>query len=166
MPTHTFFYVDGHTCGNPVRMVAGGQPPLKGATASERRLDLMAHYDWVRTGLCFEPRGHDMMSGAFLYPPLREDVDISFLFIETSGCLPMCGHGTIGTVTVILQMGLVKPATPGVLRIEAPAGVIEAYYTMNGPNVESVRIVNVPSFLEREGIVVTDIDRLTATSRR
>jgi len=102
----------------------------------------------------FEPRGHDMMSGAFLYPALRDDTDISFLFIETSGCLPMCGHGTIGTVSVVIQAGLVKPATPGKLRVEVPAGVIDAYYTMNGPNVESVRIVNVPSFLEAEGIEV------------
>jgi 4-hydroxyproline epimerase len=117
----------------------------------------------MRTGLMFEPRGHDMMSGAFLYPSLRDDTDISLLFIETSGCLPMCGHGTIGTVTALIQHGLVRPKTPGKLRIEVPAGVIEAYYTMKGENVGSVRIVNVPSYLDSEGVVIDcpGIGRLT-----
>ena len=154
MARHTFNCIDAHTCGNPVRVVTSGLPDLEGATMGERRRHFMKTYDWMRTGLMFEPRGHDMMSGAFLYPPLRNDTDISFLFVETSGCLPMCGHGTIGTVTVILQNGLVRPRTPGRLRIEVPAGVIEAYYTMNGPVVESVKIVNVPSYLDREGVEV------------
>lgn len=154
MARHVFDCIDAHTCGNPVRVVTSGRPILLGGTMSEKRRHFLRDYDWMRTGLMFEPRGHDMMSGAFLYPSLRDDTDISFLFIETSGCLPMCGHGTIGTVTVVIQAGLVKPATPGVLRIEVPAGVIEAHYAMNGQNVESVRIVNVPSFLEREGIEI------------
>lgn len=154
MARHTFDCIDAHTCGNPVRVVTSGRPELAGATMSERRLHFLKEFDWIRTGLMFEPRGHDMMSGAFLYPPLRDDTDIGFLFIETSGCLPMCGHGTIGTVTVILQHGLVMPKTPGILKIEVPAGVIEAHYTMKGADVASVRIVNVPSFLDREGIEV------------
>ncbi|HLF13784.1 MAG TPA: 4-hydroxyproline epimerase [Bacteroidota bacterium] len=154
MARHTFDCIDAHTCGNPVRVVTAGRPELAGATMSEKRQHFLKEYDWMRTGLMFEPRGHDMMSGTFLYPPLRDDTDISFLFIETSGCLPMCGHGTIGTVTVILRQGLVQPQTPGKLRIEVPAGVIEAYYTMKGPDVESVRIVNVPSYLDREGIEI------------
>lgn len=154
MARHVFDCIDAHTCGNPVRVVTSGRPILLGGTMSEKRRHFLRDYDWMRTGLMFEPRGHDMMSGAFLYPSLRDDTDISFLFIETSGCLPMCGHGTIGTVTVVIEAGLVKPATPGILRIEVPAGVIEAHYTMNGQNVESVRIVNVPSFLEREGIEI------------
>ena len=154
MARHAFDCIDAHTCGNPVRVVTSGRPDLIGATMSERRQHFLREYDWMRTGLMLEPRGHDMMSGTFLYPPLREDTDISFLFIETSGCLPMCGHGTIGTVTVILQHGLVRPRTPGRLRIEVPAGVIEAQYVMNGQNVETVRIVNVPSYLDREGIEI------------
>jgi 4-hydroxyproline epimerase len=152
MTRHTFDCIDAHTCGNPVRVVVSGRPELAGATMSERRVHFMKEYDWMRTGLMYEPRGHDMMSGAFLYPPLRDDTDIAFLFIETSGCLPMCGHGTIGTVTVILQHGLVRPKTPGKLRIEVPAGVIEAFYTMRGDRVESVRIVNVPSYLHSENL--------------
>jgi len=152
MSTHTFFCVDGHTCGNPVRLVAGGAPPLRGATMVEKRAHFLAEYDWIRTGLCFEPRGHDMMSGAILYPPTRDDCDIAFLFIETSGCLPMCGHGTIGTVTMALERGLVTPREEGVLRIDTPAGLVEARYTRNGDYVDSVRITNVASYLHARQI--------------
>ena len=147
MAVHTFFCVDAHTCGNPVRVVTGGGPRLNGATMSERRQHFLAEYDWIRTGLMFEPRGHDMMSGSFLCPPTRPDTDMGLLFIETSGCLPMCGHGTIGTVTVMIEHGLVKPRDPGVLRLEVPAGIIEARYTLSEGHVDSVRLVNVPSYL-------------------
>jgi 4-hydroxyproline epimerase len=154
MARHTFFCIEAHTCGNPVRVVAGGAPPLEGANMSERRTHFLAEFDWIRTGLMFEPRGHDMMSGSLLYPPADPANDIALLFIETSGCLPMCGHGTIGTVTVILEHGLVRPRRPGILRLEVPAGIVEATYVMEGGNVKSVRIVNVPSFLEREALRV------------
>jgi 4-hydroxyproline epimerase len=151
MSTSTFFCIDGHTCGNPVRLVAGGAPALQGGSMVERRAHFLAEYDWIRTGLMFEPRGHDIMSGVILYPSTREDCDIAFLFIETSGCLPMCGHGTIGAVTFALERGLVTPKTEGTLNIDAPAGKVVATYTRNGPFVESVRIVNVPSFLYASG---------------
>jgi 4-hydroxyproline epimerase len=100
----------------------------------------------------FEPRGHDMMSGSILYPPTRPDCDIGILFIETSGCLPMCGHGTIGTVTVAVEQGLVRPKTPGVLRLETPAGLVIAEYEQKGDYVESVRLTNVPGFLHSTGL--------------
>jgi len=151
---HTFFCIDGHTAGNPVRLVAGGAPLLKGASMSERRQDFMARFDWIRTGLCFEPRGHDMMSGGFLYPPTRPDTDIGILFIETSGCLPMCGHGTIGMVTFGLEHGLIQPAEPGKLRIEVPAGVIDVAYETQGDKVTAVRITNVPAYVAARGIEI------------
>jgi 4-hydroxyproline epimerase len=154
MSRHTFFCIDAHTCGNPVRVVAGGAPRLEGNDMSERRQHFIAEFDWIRTGLMFEPRGHDMMSGSILYPPAERSSDVALLFIETSGCLPMCGHGTIGTVTVMLEHGLVRPRTPGKLRIEVPAGIVEATYVTDGARIASVRIVNVPSFLERAGIQV------------
>lgn len=154
MARHSFFCIDGHTCGNPVRLVAGGGPLLDGATMMERRAHFLAEFDWIRTGLMFEPRGHDVMSGSILYPPTRPDCDIAILFIETSGCLPMCGHGTIGTVTMAIEHGLVRPKTPGVLRLDTPAGVVIAEYRQEGAHVEEVRITNVPSFLYAEGLTV------------
>ena len=154
MASHTFFCIDSHTCGNPVRVVAGGAPALNGASASERRQDFMTRYDWIRKGLMFEPRGHDVMSGSVLYPPLRDDCDLGIVFIETSGCLPMCGHGTIGTVTVALERGLVSPRTEGVLELDTPAGKVTATYTWDGEYVDSVRIRNVPAFLHSEGVEV------------
>lgn len=151
---HTFFCIDGHTAGNPVRLVAGGAPLLRGGSMSERRQDFLARFDWIRTGLCFEPRGHDMMSGGFLYPPTTADADVGILFIETSGCLPMCGHGTIGIVTFGLEHGLIQPATPGRLRVEVPAGVIDIAYETAGDKVTAVRITNVPSYVAATGIAV------------
>jgi len=152
MATHTFFCIDGHTCGNPVRVVAGGAPALSGKTMLERRAHFLAEFDWIRTALMFEPRGHDMMSGSILMPPTREDCDVAILFIETSGCLPMCGHGTIGTVTTAIERGLVQPRTPGTLRLDTPAGVVVAEYGQNGPYVNWVRITNVPSYLHATGL--------------
>ena len=103
----TFHCIDAHTCGNPVRLVYRGAPPLEGATMLDRQQHFVREFDWIRTALMYEPRGHAMMSGGFLYPSAREDCDIGVLFIETSGCLPMCGHGTIGIVTIAIENGLV-----------------------------------------------------------
>ncbi|HZU65259.1 MAG TPA: 4-hydroxyproline epimerase [Novosphingobium sp.] len=151
---HTFFCIDGHTAGNPVRLVAGGAPQVQGNSMAERRADFLARFDWIRTGLCFEPRGHDMMSGGFLYPPTRPDTDIGILFIETSGCLPMCGHGTIGMITFGLEHGLIVPRTPGRLKVEVPAGLIDIDYGEEAGKVTFVRIRNVPSYLARAGIAI------------
>ncbi len=151
---NTFFCIDGHTCGNPVRLVAGGGPALEGTTMSERRQDFLARYDWIRTGLMFEPRGHDLMSGAILYPPTRPDCDVALLYIETSGCLPMCGHGTIGTVTFALERGLVRPREADLLRLDTPAGPVEARFRTAGGQVEAVRITNVGAYLAAEGVEV------------
>jgi 4-hydroxyproline epimerase len=152
MAHHTFFTIDGHACGNPVRVVVGGAPALNGGTMLERRAHFIAEFDWIRTALMFEPRGHDLMSGTLLYPPTRADCDLAILFIETTGCLPMCGHGTIGTVTIAIERGLVRPRTPGRLRLDTPAGVVEADYKHTGQKVDWVRITNVPSFLCARGL--------------
>lgn len=150
----TFFCIDSHTCGCPVRLVAAGGPLLHGNSMMERRLHFMEEYDWIRKGLMFEPRGHDMMSGSILYPPTDPQNDIGVLYIETSGCLPMCGHGTIGTVTIAIEEGLVQPKIPGKLRLETPAGIIRIDYVQEGRKVTSVKLTNITSFLYKEGLTV------------
>lgn len=154
MSRHRYECIDGHTCGNPVRVVKTGHPPLVGESMSEKRQHFLKEYDWIRTGLMFEPRGHDMMSGSFLFPPHNPENDFSILFIETSGCLPMCGHGTIGTITIALEEGLIQPKTPGKIRMEAPAGLVEIDYQQTGNKVDWVKLTNVKSYLAAEDLIV------------
>ena len=142
-----FKCIDAHTCGNPVRLVTEGVPNLKGNNMMEKRADFLANYDWIRKGLMFEPRGHDMMSGSMLFPPHDLKNDAAVLFIETSGCLPMCGHGTIGTVTIAIQEGLIIPKVAGQLNLETPSGLVKVSYVEEHGKVISVKLVNVPSFL-------------------
>lgn len=151
---HVFTCIDAHTCGNPVRVVAKGGPSLEGNTMSEKRQHFLREYDWIRKGLMFEPRGHDMMSGSILYPPQDPSNDVAVLFIETSGCLPMCGHGTIGTITIAIEKGLIKPKVPGIVRMEAPAGLVYIEYKQKGNKVTAVKLTNVPAYLAAENIKV------------
>jgi 4-hydroxyproline epimerase len=147
MARNTFVCIDAHTCGNPVRVIKEGAPDLKGKSMSEKRQHFLKEYDWIRKGLMFEPRGHDMMSGSILYPPHDPKNDFAILFIETSGSLPMCGHGTIGTITIAIEEGLITPKVPGRVRMEAPAGLVEIEYKLSGEKVEWVKLINVKSFL-------------------
>ncbi len=150
----TFFCIDAHTCGNPVRVVTGGTPNLIGASMSEKRQHFLKDYDWIRKGLMFEPRGHDMMSGSILFPPHDPNNDFAILFIETSGCLPMCGHGTIGTITIAVQEGLIKPKVPGKIKMEAPAGLVDIEYKQTNGKVEWVKLTNVKSYLAAENLSI------------
>ena len=150
----TFICIDAHTCGNPVRLVKEGAPALKGKTMSEKRQHFLKEYDWIRKGLMFEPRGHDMMSGSILYQPHDPQNDVAVLFIETSGCLPMCGHGTIGTITIAIEEGLVKPKIPGIVKMEAPAGLVNISYKQEKGKVKSVKLTNVPSYLAATELTV------------
>lgn len=136
---------------------------MQGANMSEKRQYFLREYDWIRKGLMFEPRGHDMMSGSILYPPTDSNNDIGVLFIETSGCLPMCGHGTIGTVTIAIEHGLVTPKIPGKLRLETPAGLVLIDYKQEGKKVKSVKLKNVPAYLAEENITAScpDLGELT-----
>ena len=150
----TFVCIDAHTCGNPVRVIKEGGPELIGKTMSEKRQHFLKDYDWIRKGLMFEPRGHDMMSGSIIYPPHHPDNDFAILFIETSGCLPMCGHGTIGTITIAIEEGLVIPKIPGKIKMEAPAGLVEIEYQQTNNKVDWVKLTNVKSYLAAEDLTV------------
>ncbi|NND80528.1 MAG: 4-hydroxyproline epimerase [Maribacter sp.] len=154
MSCSTFTCIDAHTCGNPVRVVAEGGPELKGGSMSEKRQHFIKEYDWIRKGLMFEPRGHDMMSGSIFYPPSNPENDFGILFIETSGCLPMCGHGTIGSITIGIEEGLLEPKVPGKIRMETPAGLVQVEYKQSGSKVDWVRLTNVKSYLAATDLVI------------
>ncbi len=154
MSINTFFCIDAHTCGNPVRLVSKGGPELKGANMSEKRQHFINEFDWIRTGLMFEPRGHDMMSGSILYPPHDPANDVAVLFIETSGCLPMCGHGSIGTITIAIEEGILQPKVPGKVRMETPAGLVLVEYKREGKKVTSVKLRNVPAYLDSSDLEI------------
>ncbi|MBN4070594.1 4-hydroxyproline epimerase [Olleya sp. AH-315-F22] len=154
MSRQSFKCIDAHTCGNPVRVIIEGGPNLKGANMSEKRQHFLKKYDWIRKGLMFEPRGHDIMSGSILYPPHDTKNDFAILFIETSGCLPMCGHGTIGTITVAIEEGLITPKIIGKVKMETPAGIVEIEYQETDKKVDWVKFVNVKSYLAAKDLII------------
>ena len=150
-----FAAVDSHTEGMPTRVVTGGVGPIPGATMLERKLHFEQHLDDLRLLLMREPRGHGAMSGAILQPPTRGDADWGVLFIEVSGCLPMCGHGTIGVATVLVETGMVAVTEPEtVIRLDVPAGLVEARVAVDNGRATAVTIRNVPSFLHARDRVV------------
>ncbi len=154
MGSTTFTCIDAHTCGNPVRVIAEGGPELIGGDMSEKRQHFLKEFDWIRKGLMFEPRGHDMMSGSIFYPPSNPENDFGILFIETSGCLPMCGHGTIGSITIGIEEGLLTPKTLGKVRMETPAGLVLVEYQQTGNKVDWVKLTNVKSYLEATDLTI------------
>ncbi|MBW5247842.1 MULTISPECIES: proline racemase family protein [Streptomyces] len=144
---HIFHAVDSHTEGMPTRVITGGIGTLPGATMAERRAHFMAHRDTVRTLLMYEPRGHAAMSGAVLQPPTRPDADFGVLFMEVSGCLPMCGHGTIGVATVLVETGMVEVTEPvTTVRLDTPAGLVSVDVRVEDGAATSVTLTNVPAF--------------------
>jgi proline racemase len=150
-----FAAVDSHTEGMPTRVVTGGVGPIPGSSMLERKLHFEAHMDDLRLLLMREPRGHGAMSGAILQPPLRGDADWGVLFIEVSGCLPMCGHGTIGVATVLVETGMVAVREPEtVVRLDTPAGLVEARVAVEDGRARSVTLRNVPSFLHARDATV------------
>lgn len=145
-----FTAVDSHTEGMPTRVITGGVGVIPGATMNEKRLHFIEHLDDIRLLLMNEPRGHAAMSGAILQPPTRPDADWGVVYIEVSGCLPMCGHGTIGVATVLVETGMVDIVEPlTTIRLDTPAGLVIAKVAVSDGHAESVTIENVPSYCVR-----------------
>ncbi|SDP37522.1 proline racemase [Nakamurella panacisegetis] len=146
--SRVFHSVDSHTEGMPTRVITGGVGTIPGATMFERRAYFLEHLDHLRELLMNEPRGHAAMSGAILQPPTRPDADFGVLYIEVSGCLPMCGHGTIGVATVLVETGMVPVVEPvTTIRLDTPAGLVIAEVQVRDGAAESVTLTNVPSFV-------------------
>src|SRR5688500_13569863 len=146
--SRVFHAVDSHTEGMPTRVITGGVGVIPGTTMAEKRHTLITQLDDLRTLLMFEPRGHGAMSGAILQPPTRPDADWGVLFIEVSGCLPMCGHGTIGVATVLVETGMVTVSEPVTeIRLDTPAGLVRVRVAVEDGRATAVTLRNVPSFL-------------------
>lgn len=139
--------VDTHTEGMPTRVIVGGVGTIPGATMMAKRLYFMEHLDHLRQLLMNEPRGHSAMSGAILQPSTHPDAQWGVVFIEVSGCLPMCGHGTIGVATALVETGMVDVTEPRTLiPLDTPAGLVEADVEVRDGQALSVTLRNVPSF--------------------
>src|SRR6185437_12607930 len=141
--TRVFHAVDSHTEGMPTRVVTGGVGTIPGATMFDKRRYFTTHHDHIRRLLMNEPRGHSAMSGAVLQPPTRPDADYGVLYIEVSGCLPMCGHGTIGVATVLVETGMVDVTEPvTTIRLDTPAGLVVAEVSVQGGAARQVKLTN------------------------
>ncbi|MBE6041231.1 MAG: proline racemase [Clostridiales bacterium] len=149
----SFTVVDSHTMGEPTRIVLSGVPDLPGNTMIEKKEYFLEHYDWIRTALMYEPRGHKDMFGAVITKPVHEEADYGILFIEAAGCLNMCGHGTIGAVTVLINTGIVEAVEPVTyVTLDAPAGIIRVKANVKDGKVESVTLTNAPAFLYKSDL--------------
>lgn len=158
-----FKTIDTHTGGNPTRTIISGLPSLKGSTMSEKMLHMQREYDWIRKLLMFEPRGHDVMSGALLTEPCHPDADIGVIYIETGGYLPMCGHDTIGFCTALVEAGMVPVTEPiTTIKLDTPAGLVETQITVENGKAKAVAFHNIPAFLYRS--VEVEVDGIGSVS--
>ncbi len=152
----SIFVVDSHTAGHPTRIVVGGLPKIQGGSVAQKRDYVRSKLDdYVRNFLCNEPRGHDGMYGAILTEPDSEEADFGVIFFSTVGYDDMCGHGTIGVATVLIEMGMIHMEEPSTeVTLETPAGLIRAKAKVIDGKVKSVSLVNIPAFLYKEGISI------------
>lgn len=147
--------IDSHTMGEATRIVYDGFPTLKGETMMEKKKDLMEHYDYLREALMLEPRGHRDMFGALLTEPVHEEAAVGVIFLDSGGCLNMCGHGSIGTASMLVETGMVpvtEPYTDVVL--DTPSGIIRTRVHVVNHKAVEVSILNVPSFLYKQNVQV------------
>ncbi|MED1797951.1 4-hydroxyproline epimerase [Brevibacillus porteri] len=162
--TRVFTTIDTHTGGNPTRTVISGLPKLTGATMGEKMLQMKDKYDWIRTFLMYEPRGHDVMSGALIVDPCHPDADVGVIYIETGGYLPMCGHDTIGLCTALVETGMIPVTEPVTkLTLDTPAGLVEVDIQVEGGKAKEVSFVNIPAFLYQQDVTV-DVEGIGAVT--
>ncbi len=148
--------VDAHTMGEFCRILVGGIPEPQGNTMIEKKKWLEENCDYIRTALMLEPRGHHDMFGAILCEPVHEEADFGVVFMETGEFLNMCGHCTIGTVTVVIEAGMIESHEgENEVVLDTPAGIVRTKAMVKNGKVESVTLTNVPSFVYLENQSVT-----------
>lgn len=148
--------IDSHTAGEPTRIIVGGVPNIPGDTMTGKKEYMEEHLDWLRRAVMLEPRGHANMFGSILTAPIHQEADFGIIFMDGSGYLNMCGHGTIGAATAAVETGIVRRIEPVTyVTLEAPAGLIEAAVEVEGDKAKSVTFTNVPSFLYQQDVTLT-----------
>ncbi|MGB9792233.1 MAG: proline racemase family protein [Thermacetogeniaceae bacterium] len=148
--------VDSHTMGEPTRVVIGGIPQIPGKSMAEKKEYLEKRMDHLRRALMLEPRGHDDMFGSIITEPTSPEAHLGIIFMDTGGYLNMCGHGTIGAVTVAVELGMVEVKEPETeVVLETPAGLVETRVRVEKGKAKSVTVRNVPAFLFEEGVEIT-----------
>lgn len=147
--------IDSHTMGEATRIVYDGFPELVGETMIEKKNYLMENYDFLRSALILEPRGHRDMFGALLTEPVHDEADFGVIFMDSAGCLNMCGHGSIGTASMLVETGMVEVTEPYTdVVLDAPSGIIRTKVHVVNKEAVEVSILNVPSFLYKENLTV------------
>ena len=143
--------VDSHTAGEATRVVVGGVPKIPGKSMPEKKQWLEDNLDYLRTAIMLEPRGHKDMFGSILTQPTVDEADYGIIFMDGGGYLNMCGHGTIGAMTVAVETGMV-PVTEPVTKVvqEAPAGLIHGQVFVEDGKAKKVSFTNVPAFLYKK----------------
>jgi proline racemase len=144
--------IDSHTMGQPTRIITGGTPRIQGSTMMEKKEYLQRNLDWMRKLLMTEPRGHKDMFGAIITDPCLPECDLGVIFMDGNGYLNMCGHGTIGTVTTALNIGIIELKNS--IKIDTPAGMVECSVEVSNKKVETVTFTNVPVFVFAENVKV------------
>lgn len=147
--------VDSHTMGEPTRVIIDGISNIFGKTMPEKKAYLEENFDYLRTAVMLEPRGHNDMFGSIITLPTIKEADLGIIFMDGRGYLNMCGHGTIGAMTIAIDLGIIKPKEPITeITLEAPAGLVRGRIKVEKGKAKEVSFVNVPSFLYKENVEI------------
>lgn len=143
----TIHTIDTHTGGDPTRIVVSGLPDIPGETMLDKKQYIIDNLDHIRRSVLLEPRGHKDMFGALLLDPIHPDADVGVIYLSNQGYLNMCGHGTIGVTTALIESGIIAFDSKDPVVLETPAGLVYVDATLEGNKVTNVSIQNVPAFL-------------------
>ena len=140
--------VDSHTCGEPTRIILGGAPQFKGKTMAERWQDFCENHNDFRRFIMNEPRGHADMFGAIMVPPINPEAHTGVIFCDSGGSVSMCGHGSIGLSSAMVNLGMVPVTEPSTeVRLDTPAGLVSISVEVKDKEAVSATLKNVPAFV-------------------
>jgi proline racemase len=147
--------IDSHTAGEPTRLIIGAGDPIPGSTMQAKREYLKNRRDHIRRLLTREPRGHRGIMAAFLTEPTTAGAEFGLIFMDARRYPYLCGHGTIGAVTTLIEAGVLAVKQPQTtIIVDTPSGPMETTAHVKNGIVEAVAIQMVPSFVYQTDQVV------------